>query len=193
MLDGVLPAASLYTIRRGEVVRDNVHGRLALLSSERIKVRERGVPPYQTACVFYHHAGKACTIYERRPAQCAALECWNPDSFMEVYEHPGAERAHVIEDPNLLEFVEEHESLCGYSLVDRAVRSIGREGKEAVQRLIGIIQEDHRFRVRAMQDLGIPEDALEFVLGRPLTRTLHMFGLEIKERPDGSLLLRKVE
>ncbi|MFO7784385.1 MAG: YkgJ family cysteine cluster protein [Desulfatiglandales bacterium] len=192
VLDGVIPVTSLYTIRRGEVVRDNVHGGLAVLGTERIKVRERNVPPYHTACVFYHHEDRACTIYEHRPAQCAALECWDPKAFMEVYDHPRAERVHVIEDSNILGFVEEHESLCGYPVVDRAVKSIGREGKAAVERLICIIQEDHRFRMRAVESLGIPEDALEFVLGRPLTKTLHMFGLDIKERPDGSLLLKKI-
>lgn len=193
VLDGVIPSAFLYTIRRGEVVRDNVHGGLALLGTERIKVRERGVPPYPTACVLYHHPDRACTIYENRPAQCAALECWNSKAFMEVYEHPRAERTHVIEDSNIMGFVEEHESLCGYPVVDRTVKSIGRDGKEAVGRLIDILQEDHRFRVRAVESLGIPEDAVEFVLGRPLTRTLHMFGINVDERPDGSLLLTRVK
>lgn len=191
VLNGVIPATSLYTIRRGEVVRDNVHGGLALVATERIKVRERNTPPYHRACVFYRHGDKACTIYENRPSQCSALECWNPKAFMEAYKHPRAERVHVIEDSNVLAFVEEHESLCGYPVVDRAVKDIGREGKTAVDRLIGILMEDHRFRVRAVESLGIPQDALEMVLGRSLTKTLHMFGLEVRERPDGSLLLTR--
>jgi len=194
VIDGVIPIASLYTIRRGEVVRNNVHGGgLALVGTERVKVRERDVSPHPTACTFYDQSGKACTIYERRPSQCAALECWNPRTFMEVYEHPRAERSHVIDDPNLLGFIEEHESVCGYPVVDRAVKEIGREGKAAVEGLIRILQEDHRFRVQAVQSLGVPEDALEFVLGRPLTRTLHMFGLRLEERPDGSLFLTRIE
>jgi Fe-S-cluster containining protein len=194
VIDGVIPIASLYTIRRGEVVRDNVHGGgLALVGTERLKVRERDEPPHPTACTFYHHPERACTIHERRPAQCAALECWNPQAFMEVYEHPRAERSHVIDDSNLLGFIEEHESVCGYPVVDRAVKEIGREGKAAVEQLVQILQEDHRFRLKAVQSLGVPEEALEFVLGRPLTRTLHMFGLRLEERPDGSLFLTRVD
>ncbi len=193
VLEGALPFTSLYTIRRGEVVRDNVHGGLALVGTERIKLRERDIPPHPTACTFYDYAERACTIYEQRPSQCAALECWNPKAFMEVYERPRAERSHVIDDPNLLGFMEEHESQCGYAVVDRAVKTIGREGKAGVERLIGLIQEDHRFRVRAMEGLGIPEGALDFLLGRPLTKTLHMFGLRLEGRPDGSLFLTRVE
>ncbi len=194
VIDGVIPIASLYTIRRGEVVRDNVHGGgLALVGTERVKVKERDVPPHPTACTFYDHPGKACTIYERRPSQCAALECWNPKAFMEVYERPRAERSHLIDDPNLLGFMEEHESVCGYLAVDRAVKEMAREGQAAVEKLIRLIQEDHRFRVQAVQGLGVPEEALGFVLGRPLTRTLHMFGLQLEERPDGSFLLTRIE
>jgi Fe-S-cluster containining protein len=193
VIEGVIPVASLYTIRRGEVVRDNVHGGgLALVGTERIKVKERDEPPLHGACTFYSHPEKACTIYGQRPSQCAALECWNPKAFMEVYERPRAGRTHVIEDPDVLGFIEEHESVCGYAVVDRAVKAIGREGKTAVEGLIRILQEDHRFRAQAVQSLGVPEEALGFVLGRPLTRTLHMFGLRLEERPDGSLFLTRI-
>lgn len=193
VLEGVLPVTSLYTIRRGEVVRDNVHGGLALVGTERIKVRERETPPHPTACRYYHHEERACTIYEHRPAQCAALECWNPQAFMEVYERPRAERSHVIDDPNLLGFIEEHETACGYAVLDRAVKQFAREGQGGLEGVIRVLQEDHGYRVRAVRSLGVPEAALDFLLGRPLTQTLHMFGLRLKEQPDGSLLLTRIQ
>ena len=190
---GIIGLESLYTIRRGEVVRDNVHGGLALVGTERIKVRERKEPPYPGACVFYDPADRACTVYADRPAQCAALECWNPAAFMEVYEHPRAERRHLIEDERVLSFLGQHEDRCGLLQVDRAVKRIGAEGQKALAELIGLLQEDHRMRQQAVQELGLPEGTLDFHFGRPLTQVLHQFGLQVKEKPDGSLLLMKIE
>ena len=191
--NGIIGLADLYTIRRGEVVRDNVHGGLALVGTERIKVRERQEPPYAGACVFYDHADRACTIYEHRPAQCAALECWDQTAFLEVYDHPRAGRKHVIEDARVLSFMAEHEERCGLSRVDRAVKRMAAQGQEALPELIGILQEDHRMRRQAVQEHGIPEGAVSFLLGRPLTRLLHQFGLQAKERPDGALVLTRIE
>lgn len=190
---GIIRLDQIYTIRRGEVVRDNVHGGLALVGTERIKVRERAAPPWPGACLFYDHAGHACTMYEDRPAQCAALECWDPAAFMEVYDHPRAERRHLVEDAHLLALVDEHEARCGLARVDRAVKRMGRERQPGVAELIKILQGDHQMRGQAMEELGISEGALDFYFGRPLTRILHQFGLQLKERPDGSFLLKRVE
>ncbi len=190
---GVIRLDQIYTIRRGEVVRDNVHGGLALVGTERIKVRERETPPWPGACLFYDQAGHACTIYEDRPAQCSALECWDPAAFMEVYEHPRAERRHLAEDSRILAFVDEHEGRCGLPRVERTVKRMGREGEQGVADLIRILQEDHRMRCHAMEEMGISEGALDFYFGRPLTRILHQFGLQLKERPDGSFLLKRLE
>lgn len=193
VLAGIIRLDQIYTIRRGEVVRDNVHGGLALVGTERIKVNERAAPPWPGSCLFYDHADRACTIYGHRPAQCAALECWDRTAFMEVYDHPRAERRHLVEDARLMSFVDEHEDRCGLDRVDRAVKRMGREGKQGVTDLINILQEDHRMRCQAGQELGIPEGALDFYFGRPLTRILHQFGLQLKERPDGSLLLKRIK
>jgi Fe-S-cluster containining protein len=191
---GIIGLEDLYTIRRGEVVRANVHGGgLALVGTERVKVREREEPPCPGACVFYHHPERACTIYEHRPAQCAALECWDQAAFLEVYDHPRAERKHVIEDARVLNFLAEHEERCGLPRVDRAVKRMAAEGQKAVGDLIGVLQEDHQMRQEAVQELGVPENTVEFFLGRPLTRVLHQFGLRVKERADGSLLLKRLD
>lgn len=190
--NGIIGLEDLYTIRRGEVVRDNVHGGLALVGTERIKVREREEPPYAGACIFYHHPERACTIYEHRPAQCAALECWDQTAFLEVYDRPRAERKHLIEDARVLSFMAEHEERCGLPRVDRAVKRVAAQEPGAVDGLIGVLQEDHRMRQRAVQEFGVPEAAVNLLLGRPLTQVLHQFGLQVKERPDGALVLKRL-
>ena len=56
--------SDLYTVRAGELVRDNVRGEMKLADKEIIKVRER---ENRGECIFYDDALKKCTIYEQRP------------------------------------------------------------------------------------------------------------------------------
>jgi Fe-S-cluster containining protein len=192
VLNGVVNPANLYTIRRGEVVRDNIKGGLAVLSEERIKVRERERPPYPSACGLYDYADKACEIYENRPAQCAALECWDTSTFMRLYGQPRLERRDIIRDEKVFALIEEHEQRCAYVEIERVIKKIGAEGKKAISHLIDIIQYDHRVRHIAVHEFGQSAQGMDLLFGRGLIHTLVMFGLKAETRQDGSLLLKRV-
>ena len=81
--EGKIPKTLLYTLRRGEAVKDNVNERFTTTQDEMIKIKER--EGEQAGCAYYDHQGNACTIYEKRPTQCAALECWDTKAFMRVF------------------------------------------------------------------------------------------------------------
>ena len=119
--ESVIKRSDLYSVRVGELVRDNIRGKLKVTDKELIKVREK---ESGGGCIFYDGAEKRCTIYGHRPAQCRALACWDESEFMRVYAKPKAGRKEIIHDQTLLRLIDEHEKRCAYSLLDRYVKQI---------------------------------------------------------------------
>ncbi len=191
--EGVLGLGDLYTVRRGEVIRDNVSGGLAVAREELVKIKELTGKGGPKGCIFYDPVESSCLIYKDRPLQCAALTCWDPSEFMRIFRRPKADRADLIEDEDLRALVHEHESHCNYPAVERAVKGIDSQKGSGAGGVIELIRFDHWMRWRAGAEKKVPEDALDFMFGRPLSRTISMFGLQLLEREDGSYLLTRVE
>ena len=78
--DDIVTMNDVYSLRKGELVYDNVGEDLDYLKEEMIKIKE--VPGSKT-CIFYDTDTRACGIYETRPLQCVYFECWNPKKFLE--------------------------------------------------------------------------------------------------------------
>jgi len=184
--EGRIKRSDLFTLRVGELVRDNIRARLKVTDKEIIKVREK---EKGGGCIFYDEARKACTTYEKRPIQCVALACWDESEFMRVYKKPKADRKDIIRDKNLLRLLFEHEKRCAYAELDRHVRRIEREGEKAVEKILDMLRFDHNIRLLAIERLGIDPDEMDFILGRPLSETITMFGLKVAREPDGSFFL----
>jgi len=184
--DGFIEKYDLYTIRVGETVRDNVENRLTITDKEIVKVKEReeGV-----GCVYYDEDAKACRTYDHRPAQCAALACWDPAEFMRVYKRPGANRKAIIYDKVILALMDEHERKCSYSRLDRYARQIEKEGEGAIGKILEALRFDHHIRAFTSKKLGIDLSEMDFLFGRPLTQTITMFGLKVIKKSDGSFFL----
>jgi Fe-S-cluster containining protein len=184
--DGLIEKKNLYTIRTGELVQDNLQGKLKVTEKEIIKIREK---ENGTGCIYYDEDEKACTVYENRPIQCQALACWDESEFMRVYARPKADRRDIINDKNLLRLMAEHEKECSYLEVDRCVRRIEKEGERAVKDILGILKFDHDIRPLISERLDIDSSDMDFILGRPLFETITMFGLKVRKEPDGSFFL----
>jgi Fe-S-cluster containining protein len=186
VIEGPIKRSDLYTLRAGELVRDNIRGGLKRTEREFIKVRER---KETGACIFYDDPGKQCTIYEHRPIQCAAMKCWDERDFIQVYREPKADRRDLIHDRNLLRLMEAHEERGGYALLERDVRDIETIGEKAVEKILAILKVDHDIRSLTQQKLGVDSDDLDLIFGRPLTETISMFGLKVVRELDGSFFL----
>ncbi|MFH1490385.1 MAG: YkgJ family cysteine cluster protein [Pseudomonadota bacterium] len=180
----------LITIRKGELVRDNVNGGLTISSGEMVKIREVE-DEISGGCVFYEEKGKACGIYENRPAQCRALKCWDTGGFMRVFKGPKAERRDVLDDPVIRGLVEEHDRRCSYAALEEEVKRIGKKGERAVEKILDLLKFDYHLRPFISEKLGIPPEEMDFWFGRPLIKTLHMFGLQVLREPDGTFLLTR--
>jgi Fe-S-cluster containining protein len=180
---------ALYTIRKGELVKDNINEGLVVTKTELVKVRER--EGEGKGCIFYDDPGKACTIYKHRPSQCAALKCWDTTEFLEVFQGPKLMRKQVIEDQVLLGLMEEHDRRCGYALLEKLVGEIDSKGEEAVEQILDLLKFDYHLRPFVADKLGLNPEEMDFFFGRPLTETIAMFGLQVVRGPDGSFTLTK--
>ncbi|MCF8130691.1 MAG: YkgJ family cysteine cluster protein [Deltaproteobacteria bacterium] len=182
----VLDGTHLYTIRKGELVRDNISDTLKFTDQELIKLgnRETG-----KGCVLYDGTQKACTIYADRPSQCRAFACWDDTEFRAVFARPKASRKDLIRDPNLLRLISAHENICDYRIISDYVKRIQDQGEKAVQEILKILQYDQEIRWLSQEKLAIDPLEMDLLYGRPLTETIHMFGLKVHRETDGSFLL----
>ena len=186
VLERRIAPADLYTIRVGELVRDNVNEGLRTTDVEMVKVREREMGE---GCAYFHESTKACEIYPHRPSQCIALKCWDPADFMDVYAGEKAARKDLVRAPVLLDLMARHDAECSYGALQRQVDLIREDGEKAVERIIRILKFDHNLRPLVTQRLGVDPNEMAFYFGRPLTDTLVMFGLKVTREPDGSFFL----
>ena len=184
--EGPIRRSDLYTLRAGELVRDNIWGEFKITDQEIIKVRET---ENNGGCVFYDDEGKRCIIYEQRPVQCAAMKCWDESEFLRVYAEPKANRRDLIQDNNLLRLMAAHEEKCGYARLDLYVREIETSGETALKKILDLLKFDHDIRLLVPERLGIDVDDLDLIFGRPLAETIIMFGLTVVREPDGSFFL----
>jgi Fe-S-cluster containining protein len=184
--DGFIERVNLYTIRLGELVRDNIRGELRVTDKEIIKVHEK---EKSLGCIYYDEKAKACTIYEYRPIQCKALACWDESEFMRVYARPKVDRRDIIRDKIVLGLMNEHDKRCSYSELDKCVRQIKKEGEEAVGKILEVLRFDQHIRTFTSKKLGISLSEMGFLFGRPLTQTITMFGLKVIKESDGSFFL----
>ncbi len=188
---GMIKKEDLYTIRKGELVKDNINEGLVVTKRELVKVRER--KEEGGGCIFYDDAGKSCTIYEQRPLQCAALKCWDTAEFMEVFQGPKLMRRQAVEDQVLLELIGEHERRCSYALLEKLVSEIESKGEEAVDQILELLKFDYHLRPFVADKLALDPEEMDFFFGRPLTETITMFGLQLVQTPDGSFFLTTIK
>jgi Fe-S-cluster containining protein len=184
--DGLIKRGNIYTIRVGELVRDNIKGELKVTDKEILKIREK---ENGRGCMYYGEEKKACTIYEYRPIQCRALACWDESEFMRVYVRPKLSRTDVISDRNLLRLMAEHDKKCSYMELENCVGQIEKEGEKAVKSILELLKFDYKIRLLISERLGIDSVEMDFLLGRPFTETITMFGLTVTREPDGSFFL----
>jgi Fe-S-cluster containining protein len=176
----------LYTIRQGEQVHDNISKSLKKTDCEIIKVRDKHP---SSGCIYYDHQENACRIYPHRPAQCRTFACWNTEPFMKLYEGPKATRKDIFRHGVLLGIMEEHEKRFSYKGLEYLIGQIEKKGEKAVEDILNLLRFEAHFREFVREKLDIPESAMAFLFGRPLTETIIMFGLKVEKRGDREYFL----
>jgi Fe-S-cluster containining protein len=184
---GGIERGTLYTIRKGELVRDNIQRKMVIIDREMIKLKEQ--QRESGGCALYNEKDKECRIYEKRPIQCSTLKCWDTDEFFEVYHGPKLTRREVIDDRVLLGLMTEHEEKCSYLALRKHVNEIKTIGEDAVEKTLEMLKFDYHLRPFVSEKLGVPLDEMDFIFGRPLISTVDMFGLKVIQESDGVFCL----
>jgi Fe-S-cluster containining protein len=183
---GVLNKTDVYTLRKGEVVR-NIDDTLMVIEQEMIKIKGEGD---SWSCMFYDEEENACKIYQDRPAECRALQCWDLKSLREAMTRPGLQRADLMDpDDGLRRIIEAHEEKCAYATLDESVKGLqGTDSEGAAEKILDLLQYDAYLRPFLAEKLKMDPNVMDFLFGRPLKTTIRMHGLCVKEEGDGFLL-----
>ena len=184
---GILKIFHVYTLRKGEIVR-NIDGTLMVLEQEIIKTKGQGEA---WTCIFYDDDQKACNVYGHRPIECRALKCWDLRGFKEIRARPCLQRRDLIKpDDGIPKIIRAHEQRCAYETLWSAVERLrGADSGKAVEEILELLQYDHYMRHLLAEKLKMAPNAMDFFFGRPLTATIRMFGLCVKQEGDTFLLV----
>ena len=175
----IIDPENLYTIRVGELVRDNVNGGLIYTDAEIIKIRASEA---SHACIFLRNNENACGIYEDRPGQCHALECWNSETIRATHTQNRLDRKALFGELDWLwNILEEHESRCNYVQI-RWLIERRREGDSSASREIEeMISYDQAIRDIVIEKANMESGMLNLLFGMPLKLVLQRrFGLKIQ-------------
>ncbi len=178
----ILERAHVYTLRKGELVR-NIDEVFMVLEQEIIKIKGQGET---WTCMFYEDEKTACGIYENRPVECRALKCWDLGEFKEVMARPYLQRKDLVKpDDGILKVMDAHERRCAYEILDSAVKGLeGPDPQKAVEVILELLQYDNYVRPFLTEKLNLDPSIMDFFFGRPLTTTIRMFGLCVKQEGD---------
>jgi len=159
---GILNRTHVYTLRKGEVVR-NIDETLMVLEQEIIKIKGQGEA---WACMFYDDDQGACKIYQDRPVECRALKCWDLERFKEVMQRPYLQRKDLIKpEDGILKIIDAHEQRCAYETLASAVEGLrGPDSEKAGERILDLLQYDHYIRPFLIKKLGMDPNAMDFFI-----------------------------
>jgi Fe-S-cluster containining protein len=179
--DGCIPARCLFTIRRGELVRDNVKGTLAPLSAEIIKIKGHAG---KWTCLFYDQATRRCGIYDHRPLECRALNCRDTHRIEAVYETARLTRQDLLSGINgLWELIQDHEQRCSYAGLYARVGEGTCQGRLKQEKaILEILRFDTHLRQLAVEKGGLDSRMLDFIFGRPLADTIEMVDIQLVKK-----------
>ncbi len=180
---GVIGLESLFTIRAGERVRDNVRNRVVPLAAEIIKIRGCG---HTWTCVFYEGDERGCRVYDHRPLECRILACWNPSELERVYERGRITREDLIGSiQGLWDLVQTHEERCSQRKLAAMIARLKTAPDPALTDAIcRCIAYDRHLRRLTVEKSGISPALLDFLFGRPLQETVKTYGFTVTESED---------
>ena len=177
---GVIPSRYLYTIRKGELARDNVKGCLKPVESDVIKIKGK---EDTWTCMFFDEVKKGCTIYDDRPLECRKVKCWDTRELEQIYVTARLTRKDLVSEvKGLWDLIEDHQARCDYNKIQDLIKELTRDNpNNARRKLTEIIRFDAEIRNLVVAKGGLDADMLDFLFGRPLTQTLGNYGIKIQQ------------
>lgn len=178
---GIIPSKYIYTIRKGERCYDNIKKCLLPASSDILKLKEaKG----SRTCVFFNEKDEDCTIYDDRPMECRTLKCWDTAEIEKMYAKNRLTRKDLISPiEGLWELIEEHQERCSYDMLKFFINALDKDNRqESLEGILNIIEYDNKIRAFTVQKAGLDPRLTDFLFGRPITETIKIYGINIKEK-----------
>jgi Fe-S-cluster containining protein len=177
---GKIPARHLYTIRKGELAHDNVKECLQPVDSDIIKLKGK---KNSWTCTFFDDEKKRCSIYDDRPLECRALKCWDTRALEQIYANTRLTRIDLVSKvKGLWDLITDHQARCDYKNIQALINSLaGGNRHHARRKLLEIIRYDAEIRNLVVTRGGLDPETLDFLFGRPLTKTLKNYGIGIHQ------------
>jgi len=171
---GTIPLRNLFTIRKGERVKDPIRGVVRPVSTELIKLKGRATT---WTCTFFNERDCSCRIYTERPLECRLLKCWDTTGVEEITARDCLTRRHLLEGvPGLWEVVAEHEVRCGCEKIAEMMAGLKKERQKSTENAVAeILNYDRQLRRLVVEKSRIDPEILDFLFGRPLAKILAMF------------------
>lgn len=195
---GRLQAKDLHCLRQGELARQGEAEELLPLKAEVVKIAPtyKILAPGQAedwTCRFLSPA-QSCKLHGEHPLECRLLYCSDPAELLALPEKERLSRQDVFEllqaPPWWSEMAAAHEEGCNYAKLAQLAPLLDQDAK-ARQAWLEIVEFDRVFRQLCLERQAAAPEELDFILGRPLLRTMIMFGLEVQAGPEGRLSLRR--
>ena len=187
---GLIPAACLYTIRPGEPVRNNVAGGLTYAETDIIKIKGSGD---EWVCCFLAEDGRGCRIYADRPEECRQMQCWDTRAIEALYRRERLSRRDLLGNvEGLWELIAHHEERCAYRRLKALVPQLSASSadrEKALGAIRDMVRYDESLRALLVEQGQAGADMLDFLLGRPLTRTLAGFHIRVDRTDDAIRLI----
>lgn len=186
---GLIPSRCLYTIRKGELAYDNVQKCLMPVDSDIIKIKGKAD---SWTCVFFDEPNKRCSIYDDRPRECRALKCWDTRELEKMYAgHRLTRRELISEVEGLWELIQDHQKRCDYAGIQDLIQELDSSREDNARRQLGeIIKYDIEIRELVVSKGGMDPEMLDFLFGRPLTKTLPNYGIKIRQDGEKTIISR---
>jgi Fe-S-cluster containining protein len=187
LLKGIIRRLDLMTLRAGEIGFSNATHDLVLLPEERIKVKEK---QGGRECLFLDSETNACRIYDDRPLQCRAMECWNPENFQSLDGQAFLSRKELFNpDDPMIPIIESHAKRCAISDLQEALSRIKKNVDAAQDQALDILFFDQHLREYLSREQGITPENQVLLIGRPVFDLIQSFGFRIEEDMGGKLNL----
>ena len=165
---GVILSEYLYTIRKGEMVYDNIRECILPTDSDIIKIKSR---KSSRACLFFDETESRCEIYGNRPTECRVLKCWDTREIERIYAENRLIRKDLMGNiSGLWELIEAHQFRCDYEQIRRLVKD--SETGQKNEALKECFRYDVHIRELVVEKSGIDPEMTDFLFGRPLTETV---------------------
>ena len=177
---GKISSKYLYTIRKGELAHDNVKGCLTPVDSDIIKIKGK---KDSWTCMFFDEIKKKCTIYSVRPRECSVLKCWDTRELEKIYANTRLTRADLVSAiKGLWDLIQDHQARCDYKIIQPLIKDLaGSKSNQARRKLLEIIRYEAEIRNLVVSKGGLDPDMLDFLFGRPLTKTLRSYGVNVHQ------------